>query len=140
MKSTRFRLSFFYDLAAVCDLSTRYYQFIEANGQAPTEDGRPGTASVPHQKILFVLEHRGSRYILRAMKPLEADKERRVMFFDFQEITPGHYRPKKLVVSSDEGRTEIIFRQWMFGATMPMLFPLTPLEMLLLQKPGGMAR
>lgn len=132
--------SFFYDLAAVCDLSTRYYQFVEANGQAPTEDRRTGTASVPHQKILFVLEYQGNRYRLRAMKPLEADKERRVMFFDFQEIIPGHYRPKKLVVSSDERRMEIIFREWMFGATMPMLFPLTSLEMLLLQKPEEMAR
>jgi hypothetical protein len=132
--------SFFYDLAAVCDLSTRYYQFIEANGQAPTDDGRPGTASVPYQKILFVLEHRGSRYVLRAMKSLEADKERRVVFFDFQEIAPGRYRPQKLVVSSDEGRTEITFRQWQLGATTPMRFPLTHLEMLLLQKPEEMAR
>lgn len=125
--------SLLYDLAAICDLSASYYQFVEANGQAPTEEERPGTASIPQQKSLFVLERVGSGYILRRTKSLEADKGRQALFFDFHEIAPGRYRPQKLSVRSDEGRTDVTFRQWMLNEAMTTLSTPTRQEMQLLQ-------
>lgn len=113
---------------------------MDVNAQSPVVEGQPTTRFVPYQQTRFVLERRGESYVIKKVIGVEAGKERRAESSDFQEIAPGRYRPGKLVVTSEGGRTELTFRQWTIVSTASMLFTPTHLETQLLQMPEGTTR
>lgn len=129
--------SLFYDLTAITDVGDYAYHFVDTNAQSPVIEGQPTTQFVPYQQTRFVLARRGESYVIKKVIGVEAGKERRAESSDFQEIVPGRYRPGKLVVTSEGGRTELTFRQWTIVSTASMLFTPTHLETQLLTIPEG---
>jgi hypothetical protein len=129
--------SLFYDLTAITDLGDYTYRFVDANMQNPIVEGQPTTTFVPYQQTRFVLARQGDSYVIKEAIGVEAGKERHAESADFREVAPSRYRPHKLIVRSEGGRTELIFRQWTFVPATTTLFSPTHLETQSLQIPTG---
>lgn len=120
----------FYDLTAIQGLGDYHYRFVDANEQAPVIEGTPLPTAfpLPYEKAVFQLQRRGETYLVTAIRSVARGKEKQARFSAFHEIAPGYYRPEKLVVTTAEGRTEFVFRQWAFSASEPQLLTPTHLE------------
>jgi hypothetical protein len=55
-------------------------------------------------------------------------QQREAEFREYEEIAPGRFRPRRLVVRTDSGRTELTFRSWVLNTAGPELFTGTALE------------
>ena len=85
---------------------------VAADEQNPIIAGEPRTAFVPYQRTFFTCERRGGTYIVTEVRYIAHGKERQARFSAFNEIIPGYYRPQQLVVTVEEGRTEVRFQHW----------------------------
>lgn len=107
----------FYDLTAIQDFGDYHYRFTDANEQTPVVEGDPSTAVVPYQRTVFSLARQGGTYIVTEVRYVARDKERQARFSAFHEISPGRYRPQRMVVMREGGRTEVTFSHWTVGST-----------------------
>ncbi|MBI3249568.1 MAG: hypothetical protein HYZ50_23955 [Deltaproteobacteria bacterium] len=125
----------FYDLTSIGNLDDYRFSFVSEDERAPVVDGRPETGFVSSLRAVFTLERQGENYVVKDTTYQEQGKERQARFLDFQEVAPGRYRPRQLVVTRAGGHTEVTFRHWTLTATMPTLFTPTQLETQLLKMP-----
>lgn len=102
----------FYDLTTISDFADYRYRFVEANERTPIIEGEPYTPFVPYQRTLFTLEQRGGTYLVTRILHVAGGKERRVHFSAFDEIAPGRFRPRQMLVTREGGRTEVTFQNW----------------------------
>lgn len=102
----------FYDLTTIHDFADYRYRFVEANERTPVIEGEPHTPFVPYQRTLFTLEQRGGTYLVTRILYVAGGKERQVHFSAFDEIAPGRFRPRQMLVTREGGRTEVTFQNW----------------------------
>jgi hypothetical protein len=121
---------FFYDLTSIQDFGDYRYQFVDANEQAPVIAGEPldDAAPVPYQRIIFSLQKKGETYLVTTIHSHADDREKIARFTNFHEIAPGYYRPGRLEITADGGRTEFTFTQWTVRPADPQLLIPTHLE------------
>ncbi|MGH7965614.1 MAG: outer membrane lipoprotein-sorting protein [Candidatus Binatia bacterium] len=122
----------FYDLTTIQDFADYRYRFVDANEQVPVIEGDPHTAIVPYQRTISELEQRGETYVVTGIKYLTQENERHARFLDYTEVVPGRFRPRKIIITVEGGRTEILFGQWTFPQPDPQLFTPKSLETRLL--------
>ncbi|MGH8006069.1 MAG: outer membrane lipoprotein-sorting protein [Candidatus Binatia bacterium] len=125
----------FYDLTVIHDFTDYSYQFIDTNQQTPVIKGAPHTAIVPYQQSIFALEQRGETYVVTGIKSMTQGEEKHSRFLEYVEIAPGRFRPTKLEVIAEGGRTEFVFSRWTFPSPDPNLFTPKSLETHLLTLP-----
>jgi hypothetical protein len=121
---------FFYDLTAILDLGDYGYQFLDANVQTPTIEGAPLPTRTlsPYQRSVLSLQKQGATYLITAIRSTVKGKEKLARFLDFREIAPGYYRPQRLEIKEDTGRTEFVFAYWLVRPAEPQLLTPTHLE------------
>ncbi len=119
----------FYDLTTILDFVDYRYRSVEANEQTPIIEGEPQTAVVPYKRTLFTLERRGQTYLVTKMMSTIRGEERQTDFSTFDEVAPGRFRPRQMVVTREGGRTEVTFQHWaVSNIPEPQLFTPTHLE------------
>lgn len=121
---------FFYDLTWALDLNDFRYQFSARTLSEQTSiiEGEPLTSFVPYQRVRLTLEQRETTYLITEMTVASAETERTLRFSDFQEVSPGYYRPRMAVWTSSDGRTELTFQNWAVKASPTPVFSPTQLE------------
>lgn len=121
---------FFYDLTWSLALGDFRYQFAadSPNKQMPIIEGTPQASFVPYSYSRISLEEWGNTYIITKMTVGSPEAQRTVHFSDFQEVSPGYYRPRNFVWSSSDGRTDVTFQQWFVGSSAANFFMPTQLE------------
>jgi hypothetical protein len=121
---------FFYDLTAIQDLSDYRYQFLDANEQAPVIEGTPAqvNTAVPYEHSTFYLQKKGETYLISAIHSTVKGIEKTARFLEFQEITAGYYRPQRIEIVEETGRTEFAFAHWIVRPAEPQLLTPTHLE------------
>jgi hypothetical protein len=114
---------FFYDLTPIQDFDDYRYHFLDANEQAPVIAGEPlgGAVPVPYQSIIFFLQKKDTTYLITAIQSQGQEREKIARFTEFSEIAPGYFRPQRLEISAEEGRTEFTFAQWTVRPADPQL-------------------
>ena len=127
---------FFYDLTWTLGLGDFRYQFAadSPNEQTPIVEGEPLASFVPYSRCRVTLAKRDKTYLITEMTVESPHSQRTVRFSDFREVSPGYYRPRAFLWTSDDGRTELTFEQWVVQPTpdaafMPMQLETRPLLM-----------
>lgn len=127
----------FYDLTPIQDFDDYRYQLLDADEQQPVVEGTPLDTTAPYESLIFHLQKRGQTYLVTTMQAIVEGKEKIARFSSFQEIAPGHYRPRRLEISEEEGRTEFTFAQWLVRSPEPQLLTPTHLETRTLALPSA---
>lgn len=119
----------FYDLTTIHNLGDYRYRLLNSSEQAPVLEGTPleSVVGVPYETVVLHLEKRGDGYVITDLQAVSGAREKHARLSAFQEIAPGCYRPQQLTVTSLEGRTEFVFREWVLRAPNPQL--LTPVQL-----------
>jgi hypothetical protein len=117
----------FYDLTAMQNFGDYRYRFVDPNERAPVIEGEPQNPLVPYQRTVFHLERREGTYIVAGIRHLARGQEKQVRFSGFTEIASGHYRPQKITVVAEGGRTEFVFSCWTLDTPKSQLF--TPVHL-----------
>jgi len=104
----------FYDLLPAQNFGDYRYRFLNANEQAPVIEGTPldSALSVPYEHIVFHLKREGHTYLVTTIQSMVNGKEKIARFSEFNEITPGYYRPRQLSITENDERTEFVFTRW----------------------------
>jgi hypothetical protein len=119
----------FYDLTTMSNLQDYVYEFENDNEGTPSIMGMPRVEFVPYHKVVLQCERRGDTYVMIGLTAWASDATRDAHFLDYQEITPGRFRPQRIVVyNGNTSRTEMKFRQWQLNAVRPELFTSSALE------------
>ena len=116
----------FYDLLPVQNFGDYHYRFIDADEQAPVIEGTPleSARAVPYESIVFHLKKQGETYLVTTVQSRVNGQEKIAQFTKFDEIVPGYYRPRQLVITENEERTEFSFARWiMRPADLQLLTP-----------------
>jgi hypothetical protein len=125
----------FYDLTPIQNFTDYGYELVDPNEQAPVIKGESQSSFVPYQRATFRFKRRGATYLISGIRYVVGDKEKQVRFSGFTKIAPGRFRPQKMVVIGDGGRTEFVFRRWVLGTPRPELFTPVQLETRMLSLP-----
>lgn len=91
-------------------------------------EGEPQSSVVPYQTVIFSLEKKEETYIVTGIMYFARGKEKQARFSDFTEIAPGRYRPQRMIVVGEGGRTEFAFSHWTLGNPEPQFFTPAQLE------------
>jgi hypothetical protein len=118
----------FYDLTAILNFGDYEYHFRDPNEGVPVIDGEPRPGFVPYDRTTFVLERRGTTYLVTTITYSVHGQQREATFLHYEEITPGRFRPRLLILRTDSGRTELAFRSWVLNSAGPELFTGPALE------------
>lgn len=120
----------FYDLTPILDFEDYRFRLLDADEQAPVIEGTPvdATRPTPYQSIIFSLQKRGATYIVTTTHAVKNGKEKTARFSAFREIAPGYFRPGRVEISEDDGRTEFTFSHWVVRALEAQLLIPTRLE------------
>jgi len=132
----------FYDLTTIQNLTDYHYHFVDTNEQTPVIGAVPLDRGfpVPYEKVVFQLERRGNTYIVTALTMTARGKEKRAELSQFAQIASDHYRPQRLVITGESGRTEFLFHDWSVGTLNPQLIAPSQLETQTLAMPVSEAR
>lgn len=119
----------FYDLTPILDFGDYQFRLLDANAQAPVVEGIPADANrpTPYQSIIFFLQKRGATYVVTTTQAVKDGAEKIARFSAFREIAPGYFRPGRVEISEDNGRTEFTFTHWVVRALESQL--LTPIHL-----------
>lgn len=114
-----------YDLTTMVNMEDYTYTFGAMRGDALVIEGKPRSVLVPYERTMFVLARHGdSRRLTEII--YEADgHQRHAVWSDYREIAPGHFRPRRIVVSGDTGWTELYIQHWELpplSSTTPQVF------------------
>jgi hypothetical protein len=127
-RSKNVRSIVFYDLTAILNFGDYEYQFRNGNEGSPVIEGTPRPGFVPYDHTTFTLERRGTTYVVTTITYHAQGQQREAEFREYEEIAPGRFRPRRLVLQTDSGRTELTFRSWGLDSAGPELFTGTALE------------
>jgi len=118
-----------YDLTTIKDFEDYEYHFVDSNVEKPVIRGEKRGEITPYQSVIFILEKKAETYLVNEMTVLSGDQEVKHLYFSqFNQVGPARYRPDKIEILREGGKTEISLTHWSVRPVNAEFFSSTHLE------------